>query len=228
MRIDIPQDEPRRREGDETAPGASNTRTPARQVPENPVHNHLRQPREGERAVDPRRDRQPGERKRCEPEQDLPRERRRPVVSADPRRPARSAGNVVGLELRPEEKQLLREAGRFRVVRTADLRETLYSGKTRPLENDLKYLRDKGLIETQHINLRRDGQRRTIERVEVVTLTKEGRSLGIETPDYSFIQLTDNREWNWAIYNLRALIPAETIQDGLSFRFSLHANAGGK
>ena len=177
MRIDIPQDEPRRREGDETAPGASNTRTPARQVPENPVHNHLRQPREGERAVDPRRDRQPGERKRCEPEQDLPRERRRPVVSADPRRPARSAGNVVGLELRPEEKQLLREAGRFRVVRTADLRETLYDGKARPLENDLKYLRDKGLIETQHINLRRDGQRRTIERVEVVTLTKEGRSL---------------------------------------------------
>jgi DNA-binding transcriptional ArsR family regulator len=95
----------------------------------------------------------------------------------DPRRPARAAGNVVGLELRSEEKQLLREAGRFRVVRTADLRETLYNGKAGPLENDLKYLRDKGLVETAHINLRRDGQRRTMERVEVVTLTKDGRSL---------------------------------------------------
>jgi len=183
MSLDIPQDVPRRREGDGVAPGAGDTRTPVRRVPDNPIHNHLRPPREDERAVDPRRDREPTERRRREPEQDMPRERRRPVASADPRRPARSAGNVVGLELRPEEKQLLREAGRFRVVRTADLRETLYSGKARPLENDLKYLCDKGLIETQHINLRRDGQRKTIKRVEVVTLTKDGRSLLIKQGD---------------------------------------------
>jgi hypothetical protein len=183
MRLDIPQDLPRRREENGVAPGAGDTRTPARRVPDNPIHNHLRQPQRDERAIDPRGDREPAGRKRREPEQDVPRERRRPVASADPRRPARSAGNVVGLELRPEEKQLLREAGRFRVVRTADLRETLYNGKTRPLENDLKYLRDKGLIATQHINLRRDGQRRTIERVEVVTLTKYGRSLLIKQGD---------------------------------------------
>ena len=183
MRIDIPQDLPRRREGNDVAPGEGDTRTPARRVPDNPIHNHLRQPRENERTVDPRRDRQPAERRRREPEQDVPRERRRPVASEDPRRPARSAGNVVGLELRPEEKQLLREAGRFRVVRTADLRETLYNGKTHPLENDLKYLRDKGLVETQYVNLRRDGRRRTIERVEVVTLTKDGRSLLIKQGD---------------------------------------------
>jgi hypothetical protein len=89
----------------------------------------------------------------------------------------------VGVELRPEEKQLLSEAGRFRVVRTADLRETLYNGKARPLENDLKYLRDKELIETQFVNLRRDGRRRTIERVEVVTLTKHGRRLILKQGD---------------------------------------------
>ncbi|MGA9671398.1 MAG: hypothetical protein WBQ94_19460, partial [Terracidiphilus sp.] len=94
-----------------------------------------------------------------------------------------AASNVVGLELRPEEKQLLREAGRFRVVRTADLCEALYNGKTRLLENDLKYLRDKGLVETQHVNLRRDGWRRTIERVEIVTLTRDGRSLLIKQGD---------------------------------------------
>jgi hypothetical protein len=108
------------------------------------------------------------------------RERSRRVISTDPRRPPRAASAVLGLELRPEEKLLLREAGRFRVVRTVDLRETLYNGKARLLENDLKYLRDKGLIETQHVNLRRDGRRRTIERVEVVALTKDGRHLLIK------------------------------------------------
>ena len=181
MRLDIPQEQPRRREGESTAPGSTDARTPARRVPENPIHHHLKQLEQ--RTADPRRDREPTERKRRAPELDVPHERRRPVASADPRRPARSAGNVVGLELRPEEKQLLREAGRFRVVRTADLRESLYNGKAGPLEYDLKYLRDKGLVETAHINLRRDGQRRTMERVEVVTLTKDGRSLLVKQGD---------------------------------------------
>lgn len=180
MRLDIPQEQPRHREG-ESAPGSTDALTPVRCMPENPIHHHLKQPEQ--RAADPRRRREPTERKRRAPEQDVPRERRRPVASADPRRPARVAGNIVGLELRPEEKELLREAGRFRVVRTADLRETLYGGKARPLENDLKYLRDKGLVETQHVNLRRDGRRRTIERIEVVTLTRDGRSLLLKQGD---------------------------------------------
>jgi hypothetical protein len=180
MKLDIPHEQPRRREGEDVAPAIGDARTHTRRVPDNPIHNHLRLPREDERAADPRRERQPVQRGRREPEQDVPRERKRPVAAPDPRRPARAAGNIVGLELRPEEKQLLREAGRFRIVRTADLRESLYHGKARPLENDLGYLRDKGLIETQHINLRRDGRRRTIERVEVVTLTKDGRRLLIK------------------------------------------------
>jgi len=178
MRLDVPQDVPRRRVSDDNSADAQ---TPARRVPDNPVRQHLQT--RVERAAEPRRSRPPAERRRREPARDIPRERNRPVASADPRRPARAAGNVIGIELRPEEKQLLREAGRFRVVRTADLRETLYNGKARPLENDLKYLRDKGLIETQHVNLRRDGRRRTIERVEVVTLTKDGRRLLIKDGD---------------------------------------------
>jgi hypothetical protein len=177
MRLDVPQDVPRRRVDDNDS---ANTQMPARRVPDNPIHRHL-QSRE-EQHVSPHRDHSP-DKHRSEPALDVPRECRRPVASPDPRRPARAAGNVVGVELRPEEKQLLREAGRFRVVRTADLRETLYNGKERPLENDLKYLRDKGLIETQHVNLRRDGRRRTIERVEVVTLTKDGRRLLIKDGD---------------------------------------------
>jgi hypothetical protein len=175
MRIDIPQELPRRREESGGPHSHADERTPTRKVPENPLQHRLKQ------ADDPKPDARQSRprtlRRKKEPTQDVPRERRRPVASGSPRRPARAATNIVGLELRPEEKQLLRETGRFRVVRTADLRESLYHGKSGSLDNDLRYLRDKGLIETSRINLRRDGRRRSIERVEVVTLTKEGRSL---------------------------------------------------
>jgi hypothetical protein len=181
MRLDIPQEQPRRFQSDSSTPGPADARTPIRKLPDNPVLHRVKS-LDGH-ASETRRSRPPVEYKRREHTQETPRERRRPVASADPRRPARSAGNVVGLALRPEEKQLLREAGRFRVVRTADLRESLYNGKSRPLENDLKYLRDKGLIDTLQVNLRRDGRRRSIERVEVVTLTREGRSLLIKQGD---------------------------------------------
>ena len=181
MRLDIPQEQPRRRDGNDAVPGSSNDPSVVRKLPDNPILHRLKSLEQ--RSADHRRQRPQAERKRNEPKVDVPRERRQPSASPDPRRPARAAGNVVGMELRPEEKQLLLEAGRFRVVRTADLRESLYNGKARPLENDLKYLRDKGLVETQHVNLRRDGRRRTIERVEVVTLTKDGRNLLIKQGD---------------------------------------------
>ena len=61
-----------------------------------------------------------------------------------------------------------------------------------------------------------------------IKITKEGHSLALETPEYAFLQLTDNREWNWLIYNFRALVPAETIQDGMSFTFTLGAATGAK
>jgi hypothetical protein len=179
MRLDIPQELPRRRDENDSSSNA--VRTPKRTVPENPLQHRLKQP--DDRRAAPRGDRPRGPRREKAPSQDVPRERRRPVSSGDPRRPSRTATNIVGLELRPEEKQLLRETGRFRVVRTADLRESLYCGKSGTLENDLRYLRDKGLIETARVNLRRDGRRRNIERVEVVTLTKEGRSLLIKDGD---------------------------------------------
>jgi hypothetical protein len=176
MRLDIPQELPRRRDGDHVTQNNVDSGLAARTLPDNPILRHLDSIQElatGYRPVRPALERNNGNRVADE----IPRERRRPTFSAAARRPPRSAGNVIGVELRPEEKQLLCEAGRFRVIRTADLRETLYNGRARPLENDLKYLRDKGLIDPQYVNLRRDGRRRTIERVEVVTLTKEGRSL---------------------------------------------------
>jgi hypothetical protein len=174
MKLDIPQDMPRQHSD-------SHPSMPTRHVPESALHRHL--PASQPPATVRGHDRPPLGRRRREPVPDVPRERRRPMASVDPRRPPRSRGNVVGLELRPEEKQILHAAGRFRVVRKADLRDALYRGKGRPLENDLRYLRDQGLIETRHINLRRDGRRRTIERVEVVTLTREGRSLLMRDSD---------------------------------------------
>jgi hypothetical protein len=177
MKIDIPQELPCCRENGGTVPEHSVTR----KLPDNPILHRLRSLEE--LGTDARRSRRRAKRPHDESASELPHDRRRPAPSADPRRPARTGGSIVGLELRPEEKQLLREAGRFRVVRTSDLRETLYQGKARPLENDLKYLRDKGLIETRFVNLRRDGRRRTIERTEVVTLTKDGRRLLLKQGD---------------------------------------------
>ena len=181
MRLDIPQELPRRREDADGPKAPTDERVPKRTVPESPLQHRLKQasdPRPVARQSPPRTPR-----RKKEPTQDVSRERRRPVASDGPRRPARSTTNIVGLELRPEEKQLLTEAGRFRVVRTADLRESLYHGKSSALNNDLRDLRDKGLVETSRVNLRRDGRRRTIERIEVVTLTKEGRSFLIKDGD---------------------------------------------
>ena len=108
----------------------------------------------------------------------VPRRTQERTVSHE-RRPQRHhlPHNFPGIQLRPEERKLLHETGRFRVLRTEDLRETIYDGRKKQLENDLVYLRSKGLVQTQQVNLRRDGRRREIERVEVVALTKQGRDL---------------------------------------------------
>lgn len=96
----------------------------------------------------------------------------------DPRRPQRNhlPPQAIGLQLRPEEQKAMLELGCFRVIRSSDLAETVYGNKRRRLQEDLSYLRSKGLVETRHINLRRDGKRRKIERIEVATLTQEGRA----------------------------------------------------
>jgi hypothetical protein len=35
----------------------------------------------------------------------------------------------------------------------------------------------------------------------------QGQSLSFTTPEYAFQQLSDNREWNWAIYNWQFIVP---------------------
>jgi hypothetical protein len=84
---------------------------------------------------------------------------------------------MVGLALRDEERTLLTEVGKFRVIATRDLAETVYGNRDGRMERDLAFLRHKGLIEVDAVNARRDGRGGRVERIEVVVLTKLGRDV---------------------------------------------------
>lgn len=175
MRIDIPQEMPQRTEP------SPRTRVPASQEP-TPVQRHLHSVKE--RTAQSRPNQAPH---RPTPSRSPQREREVASPSrraTDPREPVdarctrrdRIPSQTIGMQLRPEERRVMLELGRFRVVRTRDLAEAVYDGKQRKLDEDLRFLRSKGLVETRHINLRRDGTRRQIDRAEVATLTRDGRA----------------------------------------------------
>ena len=84
---------------------------------------------------------------------------------------------VPGVKLHREEKQLLGEVGRFRVLALKDAAQTIYSGDERALRSDLRFLKEQGLVSLDIVNARRDGRARPVERLEVVTLTREGEKL---------------------------------------------------
>jgi hypothetical protein len=115
-----------------------------------------------------------------------PREARRRKPSPDRPIERRSRRNdlpqrIVGLALREEEIKALTTIGKFRVVTTRDLAETIYSGHRSELERDLRILQEKGIVEIDSVNARRDGRGGKVERIEVVTLTKHGRELVRQT-----------------------------------------------
>ncbi|MGA9668184.1 MAG: hypothetical protein WBQ94_03200, partial [Terracidiphilus sp.] len=83
MRLDIPQEQPRRRDGNDASPGSSNDRSVVRKPPDNPILHRLKSLEVP--AADYRRSDQPVERKRNKPTVDVSSERRRPVASPDPR-----------------------------------------------------------------------------------------------------------------------------------------------
>lgn len=95
------------------------------------------------------------------------------------RRPmrARHAALEIGLNLRPEERSLIQEIGRFRVVGLPDAIELLYGGNEVLLRKDLDYLKQHGLVESHLLNARRDNQRHETDRFEGLTLTRRGRDL---------------------------------------------------
>jgi hypothetical protein len=88
---------------------------------------------------------------------------------------------AVGLSLRDEERKVLADVGRFRVVATRDLAETVYEGRRSRMERDLAFLREKGLVQVDSVNARRDGRGGRVERIEVVTLTRAGRDVARQT-----------------------------------------------
>jgi hypothetical protein len=53
----------------------------------------------------------------------------------------------------------------------------------------------------------------------------EGRSLEIVVPEFTFQQLTDNREWNWSIFNWRASTPVTPDRKELAFTIRLSTAA---
>jgi hypothetical protein len=106
---------------------------------------------------------------------------------------------TIGLALRAEEQKVLSEVGRFRVVATRDLAETVYANRPARMERDIAYLNQQGLVSVNSVNARRDGRGGRVEHLEVVTLTKQGRDLaqrvaGLPTDQKFYAGLVKPRE----------------------------------
>ena len=114
-------------------------------------------------------------------ETDLPNEREeRHVRSRHHLQP-----DIAGLRLHREEKALLGEAGRFRVLSIKDAAGALYAGDERALRSDLRFLKERGLVSVDIVNARRDGRSRSVERIEVITLTGAGEKLAGASNSFS-------------------------------------------
>lgn len=169
MRLDLPHDRPHPSTPEATPP-----------LELNPVEQ--RREKLAERAADNRGPAIPPPRRHPRVQSNQPRKVRDRSVPLDrtlDHRPRRQdlPLDAVDLALREEEKKVLAEVGRFRVIATRDLAETIYQKRTSRMDRDLAFLRQRGLIETNSVNARRDGRGGRVERLEVVTLTKEGRNL---------------------------------------------------
>ncbi len=55
----------------------------------------------------------------------------------------------------------------------------------------------------------------------------EGRSLEVQVPENTFLQLTDNREWNWGIFHFRAVKPFDPYQNELALTIRVTSAGGG-
>ncbi len=180
MRLDLPQNLPRPR-----APESPRSAPP---LAPSPIERHREDltARAGDRRVlqipHGRRDRTP------HPER--PHESRQRSMTPDRPMDQRTRRQtipqqVVGLSLRDEERRVLAEVGRFRVIATRDLAEFVYDNRCSRMERDLAFLREKGLAQVDAVNARRDGRGGRVERIEVITLTNAGRDVARQTSGLS-------------------------------------------
>ena len=175
MRIDLPQELPRGR-----APDAAPSAPPLEPSPAERRKEDLdarASDRDAPKIPHVRRDR------RVRPEHAHGRGRQ-PERQVDQRgRRETIPQQVVGLSLREEERKVLGEVGRFRVITTRDLAESIYGNRDSRMERDLSFLREKGLVTVDAVNARRDGRGGRVERIEVVTLTEAGRDVARQTSE---------------------------------------------
>lgn len=109
----------------------------------------------------------------------------RPVLRHDQERPVERRPRrdllpkiAIDVSLRPEEQVALREIARFRVLTTRDIADTIYGlDRMAQMQDDLRFLEQRGLVSLDSVNARRDGRGGRVERIEVVSLTKAGRDL---------------------------------------------------
>ena len=67
------------------------------------------------------------------------------------------------------------------------------------------------------------------DHAEAFTLINaQGRSLTVETPAFAFVQLTDNREWNWPIYAWKCFVPYTPDLKKAEFHLKVETGSGGK
>ncbi|HTF65729.1 MAG TPA: hypothetical protein VK638_23875 [Edaphobacter sp.] len=169
MQIDLPHDLPRRQ-----------TEAP-KSPPLEPSPVERRRERLAARAEDRRGSGTRSRRDRGVPKQ-RPREPKGRKITREQPQERRTRRNdipqkIVGLSLRNEEIKALTAIGKFRVVSTRDLAENVYGDRCSELQRDLRFLQEKGVVEVNSVNARRDGRGGKVERIEVVTLTKPGQDL---------------------------------------------------
>jgi hypothetical protein len=63
------------------------------------------------------------------------------------------------------------------VISVKDAARAIYAGDEGALRSDLRFLERKDLVSVDIVNARRDGRSRSVERIEVITLTRAGEKL---------------------------------------------------
>jgi hypothetical protein len=181
MRLDLPREpEIAERRKVDIAPDAA-IRAP--ETPVSPLTRRIDRLREMARSHAVRSNDRLSPRRERPREQDRERsvERTREPEDRPRRTRAGIAEEIRGLSLRPEERKLMAEAGRFRVLTVDDIARSIYGGDKRALQSDLRFLEEKGVLSVASVAARNDGLRLFSRRIDAVSLTRHGESLARET-----------------------------------------------
>ncbi len=174
MRFDLPQDIPHE------APHKRQSESPATPSLEpSPVERH--RDRLNEQASHPRQVNIPRIDGRERVHSEVAHSRSRSIPHDQRPQRDRIPPQAIGLSLRSEELKLLAAVGRFRVISTRDLADSVYDNRPSRLERDLAFLKQQGLVQVDAVQARRDGRRGRSQRIEVVTLTRAGKELARQT-----------------------------------------------